>query len=155
MNARRRNRSHRHQHNPDRSDGAGDGKSAQTETQGLRHGADEIDGIVANECQDRARAENESEGDDRRGDDDGTADVAGGRARFARENRDILESAQPADGEFAEDVEAIKDRQGGRGDLERVILLQVAARESDEGQSNQGAVDQKHGESADVVDPFA
>src|SRR5205807_8289811 len=93
--------------------------------------------------------------DDRRGDDDGTADVAGGRARFAGENRDILESAQPADGEFAENVEAIKDRQGGRGDLERVILLEVAAGESDEGQRNETAVNQKHGEAADVVDPVA
>ena len=131
MNARRRNRSHGHQQNPNRSDYTGDRKRAQAKSQGLRHRADEIDLIVSDKCQNRAGAQDEHERDDGRGNKDGPADIARRSARLTRENGDVLKSAQRADRQFAEDIEAVKDRDRGRGELERVILLYLAARETD------------------------
>ena len=44
-------------------------------------------------------------------------------------------SAERADREFGEDIEAIEDRHRRRGELKRVIFLQFAAREADERQA--------------------
>src|SRR5438477_6423261 len=102
-----------------------------------------------------ARANKEHQGNDGRRDDDGPADVAGRGTGFAGKNRNVFESAKRADREFAEDVETIKNRHRGRCDLQWVIFLQFAASEGEEGQNDQRTVNEKHGECADVVDPFA
>ena len=106
----------------------------------MRYRSDEINRIVSDEGQDGTGAENEHQSDDGRRDHDGAADIPCGRTCFAGENGYVLKSAERADGEFAKDVEAIKNRHGGGGDLERVIMLQFAAGQANERQGNQGAV---------------
>ena len=81
----------------------------------MRHWADEVDWIVPDECENGAGAEDEHQCDDGRSDDDRAANVAGRRARFAGQDRDVLKSAQCADRELAENIEAIKKRHGGQG----------------------------------------
>ena len=155
MNTCRRNRSYRHHQNSHGSDRARDRKRTQAQSQCLRHRTDEIDLTVSNQSQNRAGAENEHQRDDRRSDHDRAADIARRGARFACKDRNVLKSTQAADRQFAENVETIKDRHRGDSELERMILLQFATREADEGQNDKGAIGQKHGEPADVVDPFA
>src|SRR5947209_18220259 len=106
----------------------------QTESQRLRHWSDEIDWIVPDERQDRARAENEHKRNDRGSDQDRPADVARGRTRFARKNGDVFKSAQRADGQFAENIEAIEDRHRRQGEVERLITFQFPAWETEQRQ---------------------
>ena len=54
--------------------------------------------------------QNESQRDHRRSDENGAADVARGRARFTGENRHVFKSAQRADRELGENIEAIEER---------------------------------------------
>src|SRR4029453_14848864 len=74
---------------------------------------------------------------------------------FTGQNAHVFKSAESADRQFAEDVEAIKERHGGRSDLKRAIRGEITTSETNEWQNNQGAISQEHGKSTDVVHPFA
>ena len=127
----------------------------QPEPQGLRHRADQIDLVISYECENRARSKNEHERDDWSGDNDGASDVACRCMGFPSQNAHIFKSAESANCQFAEDIEAIKERHHGRGDLQRMICGEITACDTDEWQKNQSAINQKHCKSTDVVDPFA
>ena len=133
------------------------GKKRKPETQCLRHGTDQIDRIVADECEHRTGAENERQGDHRRSDHDRAPDIARGRARFAGENRDVFESAEGADREFGENVDAIKDATwSARRVDERMIMLSIRrAPAAMNGNSDQRRINHQHGKATDVVHPFA
>ena len=64
--------------------------------------------------------------------DDGPTDVPCGGAGFAGQDRDVFKPAERADGEFRENIQAIKDRGSGRGQHQRMVRLQVASPESKE-----------------------
>src|SRR5215475_1678555 len=49
-----------------------------------------------------------------------------------------------ADRELRENVDAIKDRHGRRGDDQRMIFLQIAAHQRDERQCNERSINAKH-----------
>ena len=123
MNAGRRNRSHRHQQDADGRDRAGNWKRLQTESQRLRDRTDEIDGTIADEREHRAGTQNKSQRDHRRSDQNRAADVARGRSRFACQDCDVFKSAERADGEFAENIEAIEHRHRRQRELKRLITF--------------------------------
>src|SRR5437016_1495645 len=126
MDTGRGNGPHRHENDAERGNGAGNGECAQAETQGLRHWTDEIDWLVANECEDRACAKNERERNHRCRDDDGASNVAAGRARFTRQYGNVLEPTECADSELCENIEAIKDRHGWAGKGEGMVTRKIA-----------------------------
>ena len=84
---------------------------------------------------DRTCSEDEHERDDGRRDDDGAADVANGRARFAGENRDIFETTESPQRHLAENIQAEKGC-GGHRPLDRPILWKFSRRAREEGQRN-------------------
>ncbi len=88
----------------------------------MRHRADKIDMFAAGESEHRARAENEHERDEGRGDNNGAADIARWRSTFTAENGDVFKSAQRAQHHFGKDVQ-VEHRERGRDDLERVIFF--------------------------------
>ena len=124
------------------------------DAQGLRHRSDKIDMFAAGEGENGTGAENEHQGNDRRGDEDGETDVASGRSSFAGKNGDVFKSAHRADGQLAKDVER-EHRQRGHSESKRLVFLQFAARERDERQHDHRAISDEHDDAAGVVDPFA
>ena len=74
---------------------------------------------------------------------------------FTGENADIFKSAQSADCQFAEDVEAVEKRHRGCSDFKWAIRGEIAASESNEWKNNQSSISQEHRVPADVVYPFA
>ena len=89
----------------------------------MRHRTDQINRFVADVGEHRTRSKNEHDRDDRRRDENRAADVARGGARFAGENGDVFESAERANGKFAEDIEAIEDRHRRQRELKRLITF--------------------------------
>jgi len=74
---------------------------------------------------------------------------------FTGQNAYVFKPAKSPDCQFAEDIEAIKERHRGRSDLQWAIRAEITVCDTDEWQKNQSAIDQKHCKSTDVVDPFA
>ena len=128
-------------------------EGARTRAQGLGHGTDEVKVGKAGIGHDRARAEDEHERDNGRGDDDGPPDVFDWRARFAGQNGDVLETAQGAERHFAKDVEA-EEGDGRERPDDGVVDGEFARGVGDEGQGNERAVSDKKKNTADVVDPL-
>ena len=94
------------------------------DAQRLRHRPDQIKVRELHEGDDRAGAENKHERDDRRRDQDGAANILHRRARFAREDGDVFETAERAERHFAEDVEA-EERRARKRPFNRMIGGQV------------------------------
>src|SRR5207244_9622895 len=110
-----------------------------SDDQGLRHGTDQIDFRKFHISHYGARAEDEHERDDRRGDDNRAPDITDRRARFAGQNSDIFKAAQRAEGHFAEDIQAEKgDR--WRRPFDRMVLRKLARRSSEKGQSYERSI---------------
>ena len=128
-------------------------EGARASAQGLGHGTDEVKVGKTGIGHDRARAEDEHESDNGRGDDDGAPDVFDWRARFAGQNGDVLETAQGAERHFAKDVEA-EEGDGRERPDDRVVDGEFARGAGDEGQGDERAVSDKKKNGADVVDPF-
>ena len=107
-------------------------KECRPRPQRLRHRADQIDLIISYEGEHRARPKNEHERDDRSSDHNGASDVARRCVSFTGQNAHIFKSGESANCQFAEDVEAIKERHRGRCDLKRPICVEISASETDE-----------------------
>ena len=74
---------------------------------------------------------------------------------FTGQNANVFKSAQSADCQFAEDVEAVEKRHRGRSDFKRAIRAEIAASETNDWKNNQSPISQEHRVPPDVVHPFA
>src|SRR5437868_6373324 len=104
----------------------------QSQSQRLRDRSDQIDRVRSDKYQNRTGAEDEKQRDHRRRDHNRATDVARRGACFAGEDRDIFETAERSDREFAENVEAIKEWDGRSGNLQRAILLEFPTGQTNE-----------------------
>src|ERR1051325_1272712 len=123
-------------------------------TQGLGHGTDQIDVGEFHIGSYRTCSKDEHERDDRRSDQNRERDVSSGSSCFTGENRDVLESAESAEGHFAKDVEA-KKRSRWDDPFDRVIVGKFPHGPSKERERNQGTIGNEEQDGADVMDPFS
>ncbi|OLD16706.1 MAG: hypothetical protein AUJ01_10115 [Acidobacteria bacterium 13_1_40CM_3_65_5] len=120
----------------------------------LRNRRDEIDLVQRNQRQHGARAEDEHDGDDRRGDDNRLSDGANGVAALAGVNRDVLESAERAESHLPEQIQT-HDRNDRRRRRERMKRSQRSVRHVEPWNDQQCRERDEHQRTARLVHPLA
>src|ERR1019366_2079515 len=106
--------------NRQRNAEARESEGTRAKAQSLRDGSDHVYRLGRNERQNRTGSEDVDERDERRGDKDGTSEVARRIAALAGKDRDILEAAERAEHHLGEDAET-EDGERRHNQAKRVI----------------------------------
>ncbi len=140
-------------HDRDRDEGRGDAERAEAGAKHLRQRPDEVDLVPRDVGHHRRGAEDEEQGDERRGVVHRLLHRAGGRMRFAGQNGHVLEAGKRADAHLAEHVE-IEQRERRHLGAERMVGREMSGREAEVGEQDEHGEDRDHEHAAGIVDPL-
>ncbi len=137
--------------NRERNEEVGQRRIVEGYTEGLGNGADNVDLIGRDVGKNRAGAEDVQQGDDGRGDEDGSREVAGGIAGLSGKDGGVFETAESAKGHFGENAET-EEGERRSGEMERAVGGSVREKERQEREESDDGDGQG---AAEIADPFS